>query len=290
VRESLQPTEEATRVRIASDPARTAERREQLESYFDDNLLTRDGSHFVCAHADRCKQASGRRPFEEGNLPHLGNHYDLVINGRESRIAVIGMEAFGSGRITMSERYKQIIAVGDKQFDGGSDPSQYRNPHMRGTTLALRSLVGIGTESTDISTEMLSSDVHLLDAFALLNARSCAALHGDGKRSRNLSTLTRNCLGHLLETLRVLEPNVAVIQGHSKVRGILEPAFEHTVGLGVGGEVSVATIPGCRARTVFVWLHHPSGSRYGWSSPRHKYFGERVLPALEAARRFVHTP
>lgn len=116
-----------------SDPERTRERFRRLREYVRQNLLV-DGQ-FICKHYRKCLASSPNRDaFYEGQMSHLGKHYDLTVDGQELRIVVVGQE-YGSRHrcVTLEER----TAMGDrsKGFKG-------RNPHMRGTTSLLRLMLG----------------------------------------------------------------------------------------------------------------------------------------------------
>jgi len=94
---------------------------------------------------------------------------------------------------------------------------QSRNPHMRGTTSALRLLLGIpfgGDHAQEFIEISPGNKVHLYDMFALVNYLLCSAVSEDeGRRGKSTSTMRDNCLGHFKAILSILEPNVVVVQG-----------------------------------------------------------------------------
>lgn len=111
---------------IRVDPARTEQRRRALQAYMRANVLA-DGA-FVCRDFPACRASRSAFPFYEGQLSHLGRHYDLIIDGRPTRIVVVGQE-YGTPHvgIDLAERRRMIERAAQAGFRG-------RNPHMRGTT------------------------------------------------------------------------------------------------------------------------------------------------------------
>src|SRR5258708_1774008 len=87
----------------------TARRWEKLERYLATNVLDPETKRFVCQFAGRCK-ASHHGQFYEGQLHHLGRHYDLTVRGRDLRVVVVGQE-YGNNpiHVTMDERREMIV-------------------------------------------------------------------------------------------------------------------------------------------------------------------------------------
>ncbi len=133
--------------------AKTEERRKRLEQYLEAEVLS-PGGDFICKYYSVCKQ-SHNGPFYEGQLHHLGRYYDIIENGVPLRVVVVGQEHGGSRpRISMDERYDEIIRCGlDRRFKK-TDTHPGRNPHMKGTTSVLRVLFG-GNLGTDYESEFL---------------------------------------------------------------------------------------------------------------------------------------
>lgn len=72
-----------------ADTVATARRRRRLGTYFDRSIM--DGKHFICSSWDDCGASIGSGcAFTEGQLSHLGRHYDLNKSGLELRIVVVG--------------------------------------------------------------------------------------------------------------------------------------------------------------------------------------------------------
>lgn len=169
---------------LASDPATTRVRLELLREYMDAHVFGADA--FVCKSADSCRRSvmldsQGRlrddRRFAEGQLSHVGHHYDLTSEGIPVRILVIAME---TGRdhvgVSLEERRLQLARSASLTFQG-------RNPHMRGTTSVLRAALGRRPgedrqgEFVDLPDE--PTPVHLFDCYAMANLRLCSATVGN---------------------------------------------------------------------------------------------------------------
>jgi hypothetical protein len=78
---------------FSSDPAVTAARVAALDAYMERHVLGSRG--FSCVQFRECR-SSHSGTFFEGQLHHVGGHYDLTLNGRPFRIAVVGQE-YGNG-------------------------------------------------------------------------------------------------------------------------------------------------------------------------------------------------
>lgn len=182
----------------------------------------------------------------------------------------------------MAERSKAIYGSAFKRRFRKEDGLPERNPHMKGTTLALRTIFGLG--GTDHATEFLNLDgeqVHMFDCFALVNRLICSAHLTGTSTGRSTTAMLRNCERHFAATLMRLEPTIVVIQGVRMwrwSRAVLEPQRwirDHLVECELDGQpVLVAT------------LSHPSAHPpLGWASEASLYFKELVRPALMAAAR-----
>ena len=81
---------------LRADTAATARRLEALSHYMDEHVLGPGG--FCCASypAGRGSARDDDR-FFEGQLSHVGRHYDLHLDGRPLRVVVVGQE-YGAPR------------------------------------------------------------------------------------------------------------------------------------------------------------------------------------------------
>lgn len=127
---------------LRSDPVATQRRYEQLASYMDEHVLSEHG--FCCVSGDSCRASLGAADaFAARQLSHVGHHYDLSVGDQPFRILVLGMDTGRpDGGVTLDRRREQI-------YDLIREPFSRRNPHMRGTTLALLTCKGERTGATD---------------------------------------------------------------------------------------------------------------------------------------------
>jgi len=272
------------RASLEADPAATARRLQALRAYMEANVLGPDG--FCCTSYSTCLGSIGpRERFFEGQLSHVGHHYDLHLNGRPLRIVVVGQEYGGTRTsISLQDRYEEL-------HDGSGLASRYyadsdhppRNPHMRGTTSALRVILGkgLGEEWDDEFVQATSGNrFHLFDAFALVNALLCSAHPIRGAQGRSSKTMRRNCVRHFAATIAILDPTLMILQGEGVqnwIAPVLGPMDDRTENL------AEAHIAG--SRVLVCRFSHPSARgvlRWGDRLDR-AYLREVVEPTLRLA-------
>lgn len=267
----LQHDERATRARLA-----------RLNTYFRSNVL--NNKRFVCSSWRDCESSiSLDSTFKEGQLSHVGKHYDLRNASQDLRVVVVGQEVAGKGkpRTTMAERYARIHDGSGltSRFDGDREHKR-RNPHMRGTTLALRSIFGL--PGTDHDSEFLSLDgesVHIFDCFALVNRLLCAAHLESTSTGKSTKAMMNNCERHFRATLEILQPTIVVIQGIKVWRwskSVLVPVKKRTENL---FECELAG----RRVMVAAFTHPSAWGPDRWDSPTSVYFRQVVRPTLRRA-------
>lgn len=246
-----------------SRPADTIARIKELDRYMSAYVLSERG--FVCQNFNACR---GSHPgeFFEGQLHHIGDHYDLHVEGRPLRIAVMGQE-YGNGpagvdRIARTRDVAIDTGRGKRFRADGRHPA--RNPHMRGTTNVLRLLLGAGLGS-DYEGEFLtlgSKRAHIFEAFALTNFLLCSAIAAGlsdvgSKRGRSTRVMQRNCSVHLRAAMEILEPTVIIVQGRG-VRGwpskLYMRKFLNPLPSNTGLHLSAAGIGGAPVCTGAQWL------------------------------------
>jgi hypothetical protein len=216
-----------------------------------------------------------------------------MANGVPLRAMVVGQEygmhAPQGGqeahrRVTLDDRYRMVHdGTGMEARYYRTDDHPGRNPHMRGTTSALRVLFGRGLGS-DWEDEFVStSDVdrfHIFDGFALVNVLLCSAGPPSSSQGRSSPIMRRNCLEHFSATLEVLQPTVLILQGSGVRRWtapVLRTEHQHSAYL------VEATYPGGRA--LACRFSHPSARgaiRWGDKLDSH-YLREIVEPTLISA-------
>jgi hypothetical protein len=276
-------------VRFATDPTATAARVDRLRDYMAAHVLGPGG--FVCTSLTDCRRSAlvardGRekpdRRFSTGQLSHVGDHYDLTEDGRPLRILVIPME---TGRedegVTLEARGLQLATSAATAF-------RARNPHMRGTTQALRLAVGREV-GEDRRGELLDlpgapAPVHLFDCYAMANIRLCSATVRGTSTSTGTGTMSRNCLRHLTATVGILQPTLCIIQGRrvasdlAPLIGRREPITERLERVHLAG-----------VETLLAAFTHPSARSAGhhWGRLNAPYLRTVVAPTIREARRVL---
>jgi hypothetical protein len=300
-----QSPDQAESLKLHLAPGSATRRRDGLKSYLESHVLVPNG--FVCRHAENCK-ASHPGQFYEGQLHHVGLHYDLVANGAPLRIAVIGQE-YGHNpiHVNLEQRYDMVVrGSGEGRRFKASGNLKPRNPHMRGTTSLLRLIFGLGT-GHDYEGEFISIDgqsVHVFDAFALVDYLLCSAVGPDApppsrdfdvsdprrrgaQRGIASSAMLRNCADHFRQALTILAPTLIVAQGRG-VRRWIAPALNLPRDPeGVLEEVSL----GGQAAYLLNFTH-PSAPRWSvnWgTNGQEPYLLDVVKPNVaEAMARLTH--
>jgi hypothetical protein len=251
---------------------------EQLDAYFGQNVVG-------CGHMGSCRLSAERKGFcfNPTQLPHVGAAYDLSGDGRPWRIAVCGQEA---GKPIP---YRSIAERSPGMSAGGrTKPFTERNPHMQGTTNALRLLFGrpLSPDPKDENIIINGEYRHIYDAFALINALSCSStVAAAGKNGKATTEMKRNCVEHLRATVQILRPTVLVVQGNI-AGGMLRKAFPSmqvfgkTGGLipGLGTAVALLSHPSARDD----WRRGERGERthLKWAALDSPYLHDVVAPIL----------
>lgn len=273
--------------RFECDEATTEARIELLRHYMSQHVLSDQG--FVCTSANSCRRSvlidrHGRertdRTFSEGQLSHVGRHYDLILDGLPLRVLVIAME---TGRedvgVTLADRCLQLAR-------SASLPFASRNPHMRGTTSVLRASFG-RSPSDDRAGEMIRlpgerEPVHIFDCYAMANIRLCSATLTGTSTSKGTSAMSGNCLRHLAATIEILEPTLVIVQGVPVAKDVdtIVNSSES-----VTSELSMVTISGVPA--ALTSFAHPSAKslHQHWGRlTSADYLWDTVVPTVNLAR------
>jgi hypothetical protein len=266
---------------FTSSAAGARRRIEQLDAYFRENVLH-------CGHLGACRLSAERKGhcFNPVQLPHVGAAYDLAHEGRPWRIAVCGQEAGGAkGDVSIVARSPRMSRWGrERSF-------AERNPHMQGTTSALRLLFGLPLGSHPRGENIIVDGQyrHLFDAFALINALSCSSTAAaTGKNGKPTREMKRNCVGHLRATVQILRPTVLVVQG-SVAQNMLRSAFPDMQLREMGGWIP-------SLNTFAPMLSHPSArsdprrgdrTRLDWADLGSPYLREVVAPLLTQLSRHL---
>lgn len=246
---------------------------------------------FCCRFADACRASiSPGDRFYEGILSYVGRHFDLTVGGKEMRVVVVGQEPghrprpmFKAEHVSLEERYRAVhdrSGIGRRYY--AEPPYPGRNPHMRGTTSALRVLFGKGLSHEWLSEFLLAENgegFHVFDAFALVNVLLCSAHPPNSGTGSSTDVMRSNCLQHFRETLGILEPTVLIMQGmgvQSWLRAVIEAEDEVT------SHISRVTITG-RAMLAARFSHPAAHGDLRWGDRLDsRYLLEVVEPTLRA--------
>ena len=279
-------------VQFTSDPVRTQQRIAELDEYMTRSVYGA-AAGFVCRSAVGCGNAAAKRAADvyEGQLSHVGLHYDMFEDGKPLRVLVLGMEMGRPDRhISLEERrLQQDEAIGERFMK--------RHAHMLGTTSALRGAFGRGLgddragELLPIANDPLPQ--HVMQCYALVNKRLCSAVRpvqsdkGRKFQAEKVPAMDRACLPHLAATVRILEPTLVILQSKN-LRSLIKPHLEHVERIDEANErLEYAEFAG--VSTVIASFSHPAAhSPLNWgSSHRNLYAMDVVEPTLESARRFL---
>ena len=258
---------------LESDLSRTELRRRDMQAYFDRSVD--DGDRLVCMFGNRCRSSAGSLDFAEGQLSHVGDRYDLHENGKPLRILVVPMQTGRNDQhVTIAQRAAQVET--GKPISARPMP---RTPHMDGTALALKTLLGIPLADSD---DLMVGNrlAHVFDCFAMHNATLCSRLTGSaaGGGSRDMYEM---CVSHLREAIRILEPSIIIAQGWTKAGQSPSQSVARALQVPLPGRGTCTAVDARHGPLAFVAVVHPARS---WPRPSKLFFAE-VEPALQEARR-----
>lgn len=278
---------------ISVDLATSRRRIARLRRYVERELLD-DGS-FVCGDFRTCKRS--RRPgdaFREGTMSHVGKHFDVYRDGRPLRVMVVGQESGWARvpafrrRVSMGDRTRAVLnGSGLSRRYYADDEHLPRNPHMRGTTSALRVIFGRGL-GADWDGEWIEPSkgrpFHIFDAFALVNRLLCSAGPPKSSQGRPTRTMLTNCLRHFEATLSILEPTLIVLQGGLVAKSlavalpVVRPRSDYLYETSLSGN-----------RALVCSFSHPSAQgALRWGDTLHSaYLVQVVAPTLRRATQLL---
>jgi hypothetical protein len=245
----------------------------------------------VCSSYVRCVQ-SHRGQFFEGQLHHVGKHFDAEVNGAPMRVVVVGQE-YGNGpaRVSLEDRYQDVaIRTGLHKRFRRDDEADGRNPHMRGTTSLLRLVFGreLGDRHADEFFDSPAGPVHLYEMFALVNVLLCSAIASGesetgSKHGRSTPTMHANCARHFTAAIDILKPTLTVVQGKGTLDWLtpvlqgVRPVSETLRWVRIGSH-----------ETLMVTLSHPSAQgAFNWADLSRPYLRDAVAPTIRQARQLL---
>jgi hypothetical protein len=186
--------------------------------------------------------------------------------------------------VTLPMRRQQVL-------NSAATAPRSRNAHMIGVTHALRTLHGrpIGDdpdgELVDFGDQ--HNDVHMFDGYAMANVRLCSSVKAGTKNSRPTSVMTKNCIRHLRETVRILQPTVCVVQGKAIPKALVpivtsrRKVAPHLVEVTIGG-----------VQTLMAEFSHPTAyADLNWGRwTNMPYLQYTAIPTLKEARARLGLP
>lgn len=272
------------------NPQKTNSKKRAVKKYLEKNVLS---NKFICKMYKSCK-SSCKYNFYEGQLHHIGNYYDLIVNRVPYRIVVVGQEyGLEDSKYSMEKRYKQVMDTGTRRRFFSENGYEARNPHMRGTTSVLKALFGLSNEP-EYKNEFIrinGKQQHIFDCFALVNYLLCSALSNKRKKSGKLikkgkstSVMKNNCREHFRKVLEILEPNIVVVQGEGFFKWI-EKSFDSSKYISENIYKSKIN----SSESFLLKFSHPAAQfPKNWgvnaSTP---YLLETVLPTVKKVRRMI---
>ena len=250
----------------------------EAEQYLSNNVL---GDNFVCQHYNAYK-SSHPGAFYEGQLHHIGKHYGVTLNGSPLRVVVVGQEyGHPPARVDLRDRYAMIIGSGLGSRFTKQQGYEVRNPHMKGTTSALRLIFGIPL-GTDHNSEFLLIEgkrVHIFDAFALVNYLLCSAVPEGTRNGKATPTMMSHCRGHFRKVMHILEPSVIIVQGKGFWQKSIRNSFDSVSQ--VSDFVYKAKL--ASKESFIAAFSHPSAHfPYNWGINDHtEYLQNTVVPSIK---------
>ncbi len=270
----------------------TQARIQRLKQYYEKEILGSQG--FICQCYSECRESVRSIPkYYTGQLSHIGSKYDLQKDGRELRLIITGISYGHNGdfmNMTMEERGRLVVDdVGvECQFYKAANFG-CRNPHMRGTTLLLKRIL-LGEQSLrnynyaswedEFIGKVGEKQDHIYNMFGLVNLLLCSAV-ADNAEDRSSRLMKQNCFRHYIQTLKILEPNLVILQ----TKGQFEPLLK-----GAGLEKywrrqneNLGYFKGAGLKFVVCEFYHPAYRRQFWGCKPTAYFQNTVLPTLDVA-------
>jgi uracil-DNA glycosylase len=163
----------------------------RIEKYYNSKGLNPEPC-FNCVNSADCEAKSGSRKLVgRGSQMHLGQKYGAV-----ARILVLSLDAGGKENsigVTLDERTKIIESLDLNKL----------NPHMKGTSEILQSLLG----------HIVIKD-ELFQHFAMTNAAKCA---GANSMDKLPSEIYQNCSVFQSDEIEMLKPQVIYAEGKDAV-------------------------------------------------------------------------
>lgn len=188
------------------DTTKTQERYARLEAYYREKGLNAD--HFSCRYFAECSASQKDDTIKQyaGGTAGLMPFYDAEYDGVPVRVLVVGKESgymsnsvYGTAENFTTNSNNLLKCVNWRR----------KNNHIKGTLITLQHVFAVHTEYIYVS-------------YALSDALRCAFQSSD--RADNLSAvldtsvMRANCLGYLVDEIRILEPTLIIVQGEWAIK------------------------------------------------------------------------
>jgi len=270
-------------IKIESSKETTKKLIKKLDKYMKNNVL--NNNKFICPHYIECK-GSHSGIFYTGQLHHIGNNYDIKINNKIFRIMIVGQEyGHKPKNVTLEKRYEMIMSCQDECYFNN------RNPHMKGTTSVLRLLFmkKLGTDFESEWIELSNGDkIHIFDAFSLVNFLMCSALKkSEGMAGKSTTVMKNNCCEHFKKTIKIIEPNVIIIQGKNIWKWI-EYLFDDIVA--IKGSKNLYKAEYNKKSIIIASFTHPSARKYiyNWGLTYNtEYLLKIIKPTIKKIQKII---
>jgi len=150
---------------------------------------------------------------------------------------------------------------------------------MKGTTSLLRVWfgLGLGKDHRDEFIRVNDENVHVFDAFSLVNFLMCTATDG-GRKGKSTDTMQHHCGGHFKRIINILKPTLLVCQGDRVSQWVREALGPQ------GGRIRTSTLD-----TRVLEFSHPAAwgeKNWGWNATT-RYLLGTVEPAVTRVRHEV---
>lgn len=240
---------------ISFEKEKTERRLLALEQYAKEAGISPSG--FRCHRLKDCDSSLAAdlrlTPENCGGLAHVGENYDVVVDGKELRILFVGKD-YGWGRSELRERQTEI-----QNYSG--EP----NPHYKGI---IKVLMEIFQERCD-----KTSWHHLLRDMSQTNATRCTAPRQSQKgtpfmKSNITHTMRMNCWGHFRKEIEVLEPTLMWFHDADAQSTLLQSIREEGL-----SPTDLFELQECKQvewtifprpfKSVLAFFHHPAFGHFG---------------------------
>lgn len=258
----------------------------------------------MCRSYETCR---GSHPgaFFEGQLHHVGPHYDLAVDGIPLRVVVVGQE-YGKGpaRVSVVTRTDMIVHSAKERRFRAEHGRAGRKPHLRATTSLLRALFGRapGADYEGEWLQLATGKVHVFEAFALANFLLCSAVDADfgtdvdgafftnqkraGQRGRATRVMKKNCATHFRRAIEILDPTVIIAQGMA-VRRWIAQVFDSAESIHESLPVERVRLGSSQVvLATFVHPSAPTASNWGMNEGQ-PYLLDTVVPTATVIRQYL---